>query len=331
MNPDLFTKMTADTRALVEQMQSQDSSPPEGDWIEAIRSEYRQIIPLAGEAEAVDSVEEYEIASDYGPISLRLYRPAPGRRPALVYFHGGGFVSGDLETHDRPLRAIANRSNCVVIAVDYRLAPEYPFPAAPEDCFAALEWVRKEAEQIQVDATQVAVGGDSAGGLLAAAVCLMCCDRKQPQPIAQILIYPNTDLNADTDSWRELDFLHPSQSRENFLKQVELYTPDPEQRTLAYASPLHASDLSQLAPALIITAELDAQRDEGEAYAHRLREAGGFVTHTRYPGVIHGFFQLGGAIASGKVAINEVAGFLRLHFSTQTEAEQKEPITISDT
>lgn len=317
MNTDILARMTADTRAVVEQMQSQASSPPpEMNWIEAIRSEYRQIIPLAGEAEAVDSVEEYEVPTATGAIRLRLYRPhGDGLLPALVYFHGGGFVSGDLETHDRPLRAIANRSAFTVIAIEYRLAPESPYPTAPEDCYTALQWVREQAEQLQIDAAQVAVGGDSAGGLLAAVVCLMCRDRNQPQPMAQILIYPNTDLNVDTESWHELDFLHPSQSRANFLKQIEVYIPNLEERGQPYASPLLAPNLSQLAPALIVTAELDAQRDEGEAYTHRLREAGCFVTHTCYPGVIHGFFQLGGAISSGKKAINEVASFLRLHGS----------------
>lgn len=323
MNPDLLAKMTPDTRALFEQMQSQGSdSPPEGDWIETIRSEYRQIVPLAGEAEAIDSIEAYEVPSDTGSIPLRLYRPSQGKLPALVYLHGGGFVSGDFETHDRPLRAVANKSGCVVIAVEYRLAPEFPFPAAPEDCYTALQWVRAQAKQLQINTNQIAVGGDSAGGLLAAAVCQMCRDRNQEQPTTQILIYPNTDLMADSDSWHELDFLHPSQSRANFLKQIELYTPDPAKRTQPYASPLSASDLSKLAPTLIITAELDAQRDEGEGYAQRLREARCWVTHTRYPGVIHGFFQLGGAISSGKIAIQEVASFLQFRFSISTHPEE---------
>lgn len=323
MNTDILAKMTADTRALVEQMQSQSSSPsPEENWIEVIRREYRQIIPLAGEVTEIETVESLEVSSNSGSILLRLYRPVPGSLPALVYFHGGGFVSGDLDTHDRPLRAVANQSGCVVIAVEYRLAPEFPFPAAPEDCYTALQWVQARAQQLQINPNQIAVGGDSAGGLLAAAVCLMCRDRNQDQPTAQILIYPNTDLKANTDSWHELDFLHPSQSRANFLKQIELYTPDPAKRTQPYASPLSASNLSQLAPALIVTAELDAQRDEGESYAQQLREARCLVTHTRYPGVIHGFFQLGGVISSGKVAIHEVTSFLQLRFSTSMYPEE---------
>ncbi|MHC5937404.1 alpha/beta hydrolase [Nostoc sp.] len=221
---------------------------------------------------------------------------------------------GGVDTHDRPLRALANASGCVIVVVEYRLAPEFPFPAAPEDCFAALQWVIQQAEKFQVDASKVAVGGDSAGGLLATVVCLMCRDRGMNQPIAQVLIYPNTDLTADTASWHELDALYPGASRENFLALVAMYVPALDQREQPYVSPLRAPNLSGLAPALIITTELDAQRDEGEAYAQRLRDAGCLVTHTRYPGVLHGFFQMGGVIASGKVALAEVAEFLRLRF-----------------
>lgn len=229
------------------------------------------------------------------------------------------YISGGFDTHDRPLRALANASGCQIVAVEYRLAPEFPFPAAPEDCFAALQWVIQSAEKLGIDASKVAVGGDSAGGLLATVACLMCHDRNAIQPIAQILVYPNTDLASDTRSWHELDFLHPSRSRENFLGQIAMYVPDPNERKQPLASPLRAVDVSGLPPALIITAELDPQRDEGEAYAQRLRDAGCLVTHTRYPGVLHGFFQMGGAIASARIAIAEVAGFLRLRFGSVVE------------
>lgn len=233
-----------------------------------------------------------------------------------MYFHGGGFISGGFDTHDRLLRALANASNCVIAAVEYRLAPEFPFPAAPEDCFVALQWVTQNAKRLRLDATKVAVGGDSAGGLLAAVVCLICRDRNVNPPIAQVLVYPNTDLAINTASWYELAFLHPNRSRENFLSQIAMYVPDLDNREQPYASPLRAPDVSGLPPALIITAELDPQRDEGEAYAQRLRESGCLVTHTRYPGVVHGFFQMGGVIASGKIAISEVAEYLRLRFNS---------------
>ena len=318
---DVFARMTEDTRALVQQMQAHATPPPsDANPVQLAREGYRQIIPLAGSVEEVETVEEYQVSSTPA-IPLRLYRPrsqgnVTSPLPALVYFHGGGFISGGFDTHDRPLRALANAAGCVIVAVEYRLAPEFPFPAAPEDCFAALQWVIQQSEALQVDAAKIAIAGDSAGGLLATVICLMCRDRSASQPLAQVLIYPNTDLAIDTASWRELDFLHPSRSRENFLGQVEMYVPDLNQRQQPYASPLLAPNLSRLAPALIITTELDAQRDEGEAYAQRLRDAGCLVTHTRYPGVLHGFFQMGGVIASGRVAIAEVAAFLRLRFGS---------------
>lgn len=317
MKEDIFARMTDDTRTLAQQMQAEAMSPsPDADPVQLARDGYRQIIPLAGAIEAVAAIEEYKVSSVTPEIPIRVYRPQVEEAlpPAIVFFHGG-FISVEVATHDRPLRTLANASGCVVVAVGYRLAPESPFPAAPEDCFAAVQWVIQNAQSLQINRS-IAVGGDSAGGLLATVVCLMCRDRNVSQPIAQVLIYPNTDLVLDTPSWRELDFLHPGRSRENFQNQIAMYVPDSNVLKQAYASPLRAPDLSHLPPTLIITAELDAQRDEGEAYAQRLREAGCLVTHTRYPGVMHGFFQMGGAIASAKVAIAEVAAYLRLRFNS---------------
>jgi len=318
MREDIFARMTDDTRALMQQMQANAAPPPpDANPIQLAREGYRQIIPLAGSIEEVET-KDYSVPSATPAIPLRLYRPqieGGTLLPALVYFHGGGFVSGGFDTHDRPLRALANAAGCAVVAVEYRLAPEFPFPAAPEDCFAALQWVIQNAKELQINISKVAVGGDSAGGLLAAVVCLMCRDRNASSPVAQVLVYPNTDLTIDTPSWYELDFFHPSRSRENFVSQIAMYAPDPNEREQPYASPLRAPDVSSLPPALIITAELDAQRDEGEAYAQRLRDTGCLVTYTRYPGVLHGFFQMGGVIASGRVAIAEVAAYLRLRFS----------------
>lgn len=320
MKEDIFAKMTDDTRTLAQQMRAETVSPPsDADPVQLVRDGYRQIIPLAGAIEAVAAVEDYKVSSVTSEIPIRVYRPqAKDDRallPAIVFFHGGGFISGDFDTHDRPLRALANASSCVIIAVEYRLAPESQFPAAPEDCFAAVQWVIQNAQSLQINSS-IAVGGDSAGGLLTTVVCLMCRDRNVSRPIAQVLIYPNTDLVLDTPSWQELDFLHPARSRENFQNQIAMYVPDANLLNQAYASPLRAPDLSHLPPALIITAELDAQRDEGEAYAQRLREAGCLVTHTRYPGVMHGFFQMGGTLASAKVAIAEVAAYLQVRFNS---------------
>ncbi len=143
----------------------------------------------------------------------------------------------------------------------------------------------------------------------------MCRDRDAHRPVAQVLIYPDTDLATDTPSWHELDFLHPARSRENKLNQIAMYVPNQTEREQPYASPLRASNLSNLPPALVITAELDPQRDEGEAYVQKLRDAGCLVTHTRYPGVLHGFFQMGGVIKSGRAAIAEVAAYLQFRLA----------------
>ncbi len=319
MREDIFARMTIDTRDLVQQMQAHATPPPpDADPVQLVREGYRQVIPLAGAVVEVETVEDYKVSSVTPAIGLRLYRPQGSSGislPALVYFHGGGFISGGFDTHDHALRSLANASGWIIAAVDYRLAPESPFPAAPEDCFAALQWVIQKAEELRVDASKVAVGGDSAGGLFATVVCLMCRDRNASRPLAQVLIYPNTDLALDTPSWYELDFLHPARSRENFLSQLAMYVPDPSDREQPYVSPLRAPDVSGLPPALVITAELDSQRDEGEAYAQRLRDASCLVTHTRYPGVLHGFFQMGGVIASGRAAIAEVAAYLQLRFT----------------
>ncbi|NMG22229.1 alpha/beta hydrolase [Brasilonema bromeliae] len=316
MREDIFARMTADTRAVVQKMQAHAvSPPPNADFVQLTRDGYRQVIGLAGDAQEVETVEDHTVPSTPA-IPLRLYKPRVEYNdtplPALVYFHGGGFISGGFDTHDRPLRVLANASGCAIALVDYRLAPESPFPAAPEDCFAGLQWVIEHAQELGINPSKVSVGGDSAGGLLATVVCLMCRDRNASRPIAQILIYPDTDLAINTRSWYELDFLHPAQSRENKLSQIAMYVPNQAEREQPYASPLRAPNLSNLPPALIITAELDPQRDEGEAYAQQLRDAGCLVTHTRYPGVIHGFYQMGGVIASARAAIAEVGAYLQL-------------------
>ena len=318
MKEDVFGRMTPDTRNIVEQMQARATPPqPDADVVQLARQGYRDIIPLAGAVEEVE-IKNYQVNSVTSAIAIRLYRPQGSNDllPALVFLHGGGFISGGFDTHDRPLRTLANATGWAIIAVDYRLAPESPFPAAPEDCFTAWQWIVQNADDLRVDSSKISVGGDSAGGNLAAVVCLMCRDRQVTPPLAQVLIYPNTDLTVDIPSWYELDFLHPAQSREEFLKQVAMYVPNSNEREQSYVSPLQATNVSDLPPALIITAELDPQRDEGEAYARRLRDAGCLVTHTRYPGVIHGFFQMGGVIASGKVAIAEVAAYLKLRLES---------------
>ncbi len=262
--------------------------------------------------EPIAHVEDRTIPGPAGAIPIRVYRAAnvATPAPAVVYFHGGGWVIGDIESHDNLCRAIANRSQAVVVSVDYRLAPEHRYPAAAEDCYAATRWVAEHGAEIGVDGARIAVAGDSAGGNLAAAVALMARDRSGPALRHQVLIYPVTDANFDTPSYREnaTGYLLSREGMEWFWAH---YVPNEAQRKEAYASPLRAEKLTLLPPATVITAEYDPLRDEGEAYAARLRDAGVATVATRYDGQIHGFVSLFEIFDAGKKANEQIAATLR--------------------
>ncbi|MFC0562311.1 alpha/beta hydrolase [Halalkalibacter alkalisediminis] len=266
---------------------------------------------LAGAPEEVGKVENRTIPGPGGEIPVRIYTPE-GQGPfgALVYYHGGGWVIGDLEGVDVPCRLLANRSNCVVVSVDYRLAPEHKFPAAIDDAYAASKWVVENASSIQVDAERVAVGGDSAGGNLAAVVSLMARDKNEFQVAFQMLIYPVTHHSFETTSHSENaeGYLLTKDSMEWFWKH---YLRTEEEGKNPYVSPLLAEDLSGLPPALVVTAGFDPLRDEGEAYAQRLKEAGVAVEATRYDDMIHGFFWMPGVLEQGKQCIELAAAALK--------------------
>ena len=241
----------------------------------------------------IAEVEDRRIPGAAGEIAVRVYRPeGEGRLPALVYFHGGGWVIGSLETHDGACRELANRIGCVVVSVDYRLAPESRYPAAAEDCYAATKWVAEHAHALGVDAARIGIGGDSAGGNLTAAVALMARDRGGPALRHQLLIYPVTDADFTRPSYRENaeGYLLTTKAMEWFWGH---YVPDPARREEPYAAPLRAKDLSGLPPAFVLTAEYDPLRDEGEAFAARLQQAGVPTRLQRYAGAIHGFFAMG--------------------------------------
>lgn len=250
-----------------------------------------------------------------GPVHVRIYEPPRGAAglPVLVYCHGGGWVVGSLDTHDGVCRALAARTPCVVVAVGYRLAPEHRFPTALEDAWAATAWVAEHAPAIGGDAGRLAVGGDSAGGNLAAAVALRARDRGLALA-GQLLIYPVTDADLERPSYLENAtgyFL----TRDAMRWYWEHYVGpdgdpfDPE------ASPLRAADLAGVARAFVLTVENDPLRDEGEAYARRLEESGVPVTLSRYSGVIHGFIRMPGVIARGNAALDECAAALRSAFA----------------
>jgi acetyl esterase len=279
---------------------------------EARQSALDALKSVAGQSEEVGSVENLGIPHGERLIPIRIFTPAgEGPFACLVYFHGGGWVVCDLDTHDGVCRAIARRAGAVVVAVDYRLSPEHRFPAAVDDCYAAIGWVAHHAARLKVDPSAMAVGGDSAGGNLSAVMCLKSRDEGGPALALQVLVYPVTNLASfDTPSYREF-------AEGYYLTRAEMewfrghYLARPEDAQSPYASPLLAPDLRGLPPALVITAECDTLRDEGEAYARRLAEAGVEVACTRYGGMIHPFFSLGGAFSQGRRAIEQVAAAVR--------------------
>ena len=237
--------------------------------------------------------------------------------PVLVYFHSGGWVFGSVEGHDPICRALANRACCLVVSVDYRLAPEHPFPAAPEDCYAATRWVAEHADEIKADSTRVAVGGDSSGGNLAAAVALMARDRGGPRLCQQVLIYGETDYYEPGTTTYTTYAEGYGLTRASMAWFWDQYLTRPVDRQHPYAAPLRAADLNGLAPALIITAEYDPIRDEAEHYALRLQQAGVPTRLSRYDGMIHGFFRMFAVLERSHEALAEIAATLRAAFARE--------------
>ena len=234
-------------------------------------------------------VHDERVAVDGGEVAVRIYTPAgEGARPALVYLHGGAWWLGDLDQADGGCRWIAAEVGCIVVSVDYRLAPEHPFPIPFEDCFAATAWVAREATRLGIDPTRIAVGGGSAGGNLAAAVALAARDRGGPALCFQLLDIPATDASMKSASIAE-NAEGYLLTRAGMEQGWGYYLQRAEHRGHAYASPLLAPDLAGLPPALVTTAEFDPLRDEGEAYARRLEAAGVSVELHRFDGMIHGF------------------------------------------
>jgi acetyl esterase len=305
----LSEKLDPNVGLLLEAIAAQGDPPLETlQPSEARRLAAESLRPVAGIAESVSSVEDLRIPGPEGDIPIRVYTAnASAPRPALVYFHGGGWVVCDLDTHDIVCRAIARRAGAVVVSVDYRLAPEHKFPAAVVDCYAATAWVAANSTKLGINPSQIAVGGDSAGGNLGAVVSLKSRDENGPAIALQAMVYPVTDLSSfATPSYQEFGEGHQLTKsemewfRDHYLgSMLDAHSP--------YASPLLARDLRGLPPALIITAECDPLRDEGEAYAKRLQQAGVAVTYTCYPGMIHPFFSLSGAIPQALDAIQQVA------------------------
>jgi acetyl esterase len=306
--------------AMAEAMaQNPDYRPTSQLTPQAAREGYRALPPLLGPPPDVGAVRDRAIEGPGGPLPIRVYTPknAGAQQPVLLYMHGGGWVIGDLDTHDRECRILCNDTPCVVVALDYRLAPEHPYPAAVDDAWAALEWIARNATEIGADPQRIAVGGDSAGGNLAAILALRARDRKQPALRAQLLVYPSVagellaypshQENA-TAPFLPLDSMR--YFRRHYLGAVEK-TDDPE------VAPILAASHRDLPPALIITAEFDPLRDEGRAYAQKLEADGVEVQLIEYAGMPHMFYQLSPVLEEGKAALRESAAALRKAFARQ--------------
>ncbi len=260
-------------------------------------------------------VKDHQIPTSAGPLNTRFYLPTglPGGTlpPLLVYYHGGGWVIGGLDTHDGVCRFLAAAAGLAVLSVDYRLAPEHPFPAAVEDGWDGFAWAAANAATLSIDPTRIAVGGDSAGGNMAAGVALRSREQAGPRPAMQLLIYPVTD-SADEPRSRQLfadGFMLTKTDMDLFEGH---YLPQPGDAEDPRVSILKVPDLSGLPPAYVATAGFDPLRDEGEAYALRMREAGATVALRRYPGLIHGFANQTAVSPSSRAAMLEIAGALRM-------------------
>ena len=267
----------------------------------------------------VGEVRDLAATGPAGEIPLRLYRgqgtDASRPQPALIYYHGGGWVLGNLESHDGVCRDIANAAQCTVISVDYRLAPEAKFPAAADDSIAAAQWIHDNAEALGIDRNRLAVGGDSAGGNLSAVVALHARDNGGPKLKLQVLIYPSTDMSSVYPSYEEFAEQLPL-TRSTMDWFVDLYLKQRATDAKDWrASPLHAKSLAGLPPAYVITAAMDPLRDEGEEFARALMQAGVAVETKRFDGQIHGFLTMGRIIKDSQMAIADIATELRKAFA----------------
>ncbi|HEY8289695.1 MAG TPA: alpha/beta hydrolase [Acetobacteraceae bacterium] len=265
-------------------------------------------------AQPVAESRDTAVPGPHGNIPVRLYRPdgttASDRLPALIYYHGGGWLLGDLDSHDGVCRRFANAAQCRVVSIDYRMAPEHKFPAAVDDCAAATRWAIDNAERLGIDPARVAVGGDSAGGNLAAVVALMARDGTLPPVVFQLLIYPATDMMMTSVSAHAISDGVPLTSK-TMRWFIDHYMRDAADTRDWRASPLRASDLSGSAQALVLTCSHDPLCDEGIAYAQRLEREGVRVQHLHFSDQIHGFMSMGRIIRAADVAIDMMAASLK--------------------
>jgi acetyl esterase len=290
------------------------------------REQYQLRVAKLALREEIFRSEDRRVPGPSKDIPVRIYTPRPPKPgekfPILVWYHGGGFVIGSLDTHDSACRLLANRSECIVVSVDYRLAPEYKFPAGVDDCMAALNWVVRHASEFGGDPNCLAVGGDSAGANLATVVAIMSRDAGQPKLAMQLLLYPCVAPEPESPSHRKFaEGYLLTRKTMTWFYQLYLRTKT-DLKDFRFA-PLVADDLSNLPPALVIVAGYDPLRDEGVDYARRLIEAGNAVNLVNYEGMIHGFFLMGGAVDAAKRAVAESAQALRNAFAAERGTNSK--------
>lgn len=292
-------------RELLEDLNALGAKPPWEQSLEEVRAANLARRIWSGSPAQVREGEDFSVPRAGGSIPVRVYRQAP-YRPTLIWFHGGGFVAGSIEAQHPVYPLLATKSGCTVLAVDYRLAPEHPFPAAVEDAEAVLGWVAAHGRERRLDSTRVAVGGDSAGANLATVAVRRARDRNAILPQFQALVYPVTDATMTRDSYSTFadGYMLTRRHMEWYFVQYLPPGTDPRHPDV---SPLHAPSLAGLPPAFVMTAEYDPLRDEGEAYAARLRDAGVRTEQVRCPGLIHGFFAMTGLVPAAYRAVCEVA------------------------
>lgn len=282
------------------------------------REGFARMTELLGiQAPPVQTIREIQIPGPNGDIRSLVITPntsQEGPLPVLIYYHGGGWVIGSPETHRKEACYYADKAECIVVLPDYRLAPEHVFPAAPEDCYAVLQWVANEAESIGGDSSRIAVGGDSAGGNLSAVVAQIARDRKGPEIALQLLIYPATRMGATTQSYEDFQdgYFLTAKAMKWFFSHYLSQAGDWDD---LLASPLLAANFLNLPPAYVMTAGFDPLRDEGKAYADKLTMAGVPVEYVCYEHQIHGFASLAGALDEGKQFLDEASQALRRAFS----------------
>ncbi len=312
-------QLDPEAQALLDVMAATGSPQPYTLSVEQAREQMRAALITRGTPLALHDVRDLAVPTPYGGLQLRLYRPAAGRLPVALFIHGGGWTLNDIDTHDRLVRRIAQRSGWLLASLEYRRAPEHRHPAALEDAYVTYRWLLDNAERLEADLTCNALVGESSGASTAAALTLLLRDRGAPQPSLQVLAYPLTDFPGRWPSHRErgegytLDRRYIEWFMAQYLPPSEMQSRSEEEQPDPYLFPLRAPDLSGLPPALVMTAEFDPLRDEGIAYAERLAAAGIAVEHVHAADQMHGFLLLDRAIARAGALIDQLADALAAH------------------